>query len=310
MFERFNFELLRLRYVKNVMDILVSFRPDGKGPADATGMLTGAATARTAYEGANATLQLAQGEYAEDIAEGHALCVQVYPIMKSRYRTDPGSLSAIDSLPTVDQKPTETVTRLKAISTLWAQLPNPPGSATPFKAWDTMGKAEFDAFITPIEGSAGPPVVIGTQTAKATAESAMQVAEAGIHTIENAMEDFNTNALIQGRGQFPEGTANRELIDAIPTQPATQLPGQAVISVASSPGAGQAHLEFDGPHMTSGDVLHKAPGAAAFVKVADDIIVKFYDATGLAAGAHGYKVVPRNSRGEGPASAVSVINVA
>jgi len=33
------------------------------------------------------------------------------------------------------------------------------------------------------------------------------------------------------------------------------------------------------------------------------------DATGLAAGAHEYKVIPRNSRGDGPESAVSVVNV-
>ena len=309
MFDRFNFEFLRLRYIKNAMSLMASYRPDGKGPADATAMMTTATTGRTNYEGATAALQLAQGEYAEDIAAGHALCVQVYPIMKSRYRNDPGSLSAIDSLPTVDQSAAQTFTRLKAISTLWGQLPNPPASATPFNAWDTMGKTEFDAFITPIEGSAGPPVVIGSLGVKATAESAMQVAEAGLHTVENMMEDFNTAALVQGRGQFPDGTANREVIDAIPTQPAAQLPGQALLSVATSPGAGQAHLEFDGPHMTSGDVLHQAPGAVAFVKVADDLIVKFYDVTGLMPGAHGFKIVPRNSRGDGPVSAVRMVNV-
>jgi len=137
----------------------------------------------------------------------------------------------------------------------------------------------------------------------------MELAEAGLHTVENTMEDFNTSALIQGRGQFPEGSANREVIDAIPTQPATQLPGQALITAATSPGPGQAHLEFNAPHMTSGDVLHQAPGAPAFVKVADDLITKTYDATGLVAGAHGYKLIPRNSRGDGPESAVSTINV-
>jgi hypothetical protein len=80
------------------------------------------------------------------------------------------------------------------------------------------------------------------------------------------------------------------------TLAATQLPGQA-------------HLEFNAPHMTSADVLHKAPGAPDFVKVADDIIEKFYNATSLAAGAHEYKIIPRNSRGDGPESTVSVVNV-
>ena len=169
------------------------------------------------------------------------------------------SASTINSLLTEDRNTGETVTRIEGMSSLWAQLPNPPDSLTPFKAWDTMDKAAFDLYLIAIKGSVGPPVVVGTQAAKATAESAMELAEAGLHTAENAMEDFNTSALIQGRGQFPAGTASREVIDAIPTQPATQLPGQAIITAATSPGPGQAHLEFEAPHMTSGDVLHKAP---------------------------------------------------
>lgn len=57
-------------------------------------------------------------------------------------------------------------------------------------------------------------------------------------------------------------------------------------------------------------MLHKGPGDAAFAVVADDIIVTTYNATGLAAGAHEYKVIGRNSRGTGPESDVSTVNVA
>lgn len=312
MFEKYTFELLRLRYIKATMDAIASFRPDGKTPADVAAMIAHATSPtgpRASYESAKATLELAQGEYAEDIAEGHAACVQVYPIMKSRYRADRGSASAIESLPTEDETPTATLTRLKAISNLWAKLPNPPGSATSFKAWDTMDKAAFDAFITAIEGTAGPPPVEGTLAAKATAESSFEVAEGALHAAENSMEDFATNALIQGRGQFPPGTANREVIDAIPTQPSTQAPGQAIISTASSPAPGAAHLDYDAPHSTSWDVFRKGPGDADFAKVANDVIVKTYDATGLAAGAYEFKVVGRNSKGDGLESAVSTINV-
>lgn len=313
MFENYSFQVLRLRYIGGAATAIPSFRPDGKSPADIAAMVT-SATAPTGprgnYEAAKATLDLAQGEFDEDIAEGHAACVQVYPIMKSRYRTDPGSLSAINSLPTVDESPNATYTRLKAISTLWGKLPNPPGSATPFKAWDTMDKAAFDAYLIALEGSDGPPVVVGTLAAKANAESAFQVAEGALHTAEASMEDFTTNALIQGRAQFPPGTANREVIDAIPTAPATQPPGQAVITNASSPSAGAAHFDYDAPHSTSWDVLRKGPGQTAFVKVANDVIVKSYDATGLPAGAYEFKVIGRNSKGDGPESAVTTINVA
>ena len=58
---------------------------------------------------------------------------------------------------------------------------------------------------------------------------------------------------------------------------------------------------------SSGDVLHKAPGAPAFVNVAADLIEKFLNATGLVPRAHEYKAIPRNSRGDGPESAVSGI---
>lgn len=313
MFEDYSFELLRLRYIKSAMDLLASYRPDGKTPAEVGAMIsnaTGPNNPRAAFEAAEATLQLARGEYNEDLAEGHEICVQVHAIMKSRFRADPGSASAIASLPTADQTANATLTRLKAISNLWGKLPNPPGSATPFKAWDTMDKAAFDQFITAIEGSAGPPVVVGTLEAKANAESAMQVAEGAIHELVKGMADFTTNALIQGRAQFREGTPNREVIDAIPTAPATQPPGQAVITNASSPSAGAVAFDYTALHGTSWDVFRKGPADADFVKVADDVILKHYSASGLPAGAYEFKVSGMNSRGTGPESDVTTVNVA
>ena len=59
----------RLRYVKNALGLIMAYRPEGKGPAAVTAMLVSATTGRTAFEGATATLQLAQGEYAEDITD-------------------------------------------------------------------------------------------------------------------------------------------------------------------------------------------------------------------------------------------------
>lgn len=308
MFDLFNFELLQLRYVKAGMDILASFRPDGKTPAEAQGMIDTAKTARTNYGTKKVAMDLARGEFIESVDAGHVVCIQVYPIMLSRYRNDPGSLSAIKKLPVADQTPAQTIDRLKDTSTLWGVLPNPPGSATPFKAWETMDKAAFDAFLTAIIGSPGPPVVLGTQAAVPLADQAFELAEGDLNRQKDVMEEFTTAALIQGRAQYLPGTPERDVIDAIPMEPAQQLPGQAVISVATSPGAGQAHLEFDAPHSTSWDVFRKGPGDADFIKVADDIITKTYDATGLAAGAHDFKVVGRNSKGDGSESAVSTVN--
>lgn len=79
---------------------------------------------------------------------------------------------------------------------------------------------------------------------------------------------------------------------------------------AKTPAAGAAHLVYDADGATDWDVLHKGPGDAAFSVVADDVIVKVYDATGLAAGNHEYKVIGRISQGDGPENAVATIVVA
>ncbi|MFM2123819.1 MAG: hypothetical protein RL328_270 [Acidobacteriota bacterium] len=57
-------------------------------------------------------------------------------------------------------------------------------------------------------------------------------------------------------------------------------------------------------------MLHKAPGATTFTLVADDTLQNTHNATGLAPGAHEYKIIGRNSRGTGPASDVSTVTVA
>ncbi len=130
-----------------------------------------------------------------------------------------------------------------------------------------MDRTAFDAYITAIEGTVGPPAIVGTLAAKAAAESAFQVAEGASHTFVTGLADFTTNALVQGRAQYPEGTADREVIDAIPTAPASQPPGQAVITNAASPSPGEAEFDYTALHGTSFDIYRQGPGQPAFVKV-------------------------------------------
>ena len=54
---------------------------------------------------------------------------------------------------------------------------------------------------------------------------------------------------------------------AVPTDPSTQKPAQAEITVAESPAEGVVELEFDATHATSFQVWLKAPGEAQFVLV-------------------------------------------
>ena len=123
-------------------------------------------------------------------------------------------------------------------------------------------------------------------------------------------ENFLTAALAQGRANFPEGTEDRGYIDAIPTQPATQKPSQAEITLATSPAPQAVHLEFTAAHATSFLVLHKGPNESDFTQVADVLLPGIYDAVSLPPGNHEYKVIGENSRGDGDASPVASVLVA
>ena len=301
MFKLVDFEILQARYVKAAMDEILTYRPEGKTPANVQTLIDTVTTAQTTFLTKSTTLDLARGELQESIDALHVACTQVYPIMKVVYRNDAGSLQAINRLPVTDRTARETLARADAISALWAQLPNPPGSATPFKAWDTMDMAAFNALVTAAKTK---------HNGMAAVDQDYQIGQGDLHEKTEVLEDFVTAAMIIGRAQFVPGTPEREVIDAIPTEPAQQAPAQVVISVATSPAAGAVHLEFDADRATSFDVLQQGPGDPDFVLVASDIITTTYDATGLAAGSYTFKVVGRNSQGDGPESAVSTIVVA
>ena len=300
MTESYDFHILQLRYIREAMNDFANYRPDDWTVALVDTFIAGAKTTRTAFIDAKTDLDLAMGGRNSSATAAHDACVAVFGIMKTRFRKDPVSSEVIAKLPVDDRNPAETLRRGQNISSVWGKLPNPPGSATPFKAWDTMDKTAFDALITALDQK------LDTFTNE---NDDYEEAQGNLHKKDGEMEDYISAALAQGRHQFPEGTPQREVIDAIPTTPAQQTPAKAVITVATSPGAGAAHLEFSATHATTYDVLHKGPADPAFTVVADDIIVTTYNATGLVAGAHEYKVIGRNSRGTGPESDVGTIAV-
>ena len=300
MLNDFDFHLLQLRYVKAAATKLPAFQPDGMNAAAIGAVVLTAKGVRQTYIDAKTDFELARGSYRQAVNDGHDAAIGVYAAMKSRFRKDTASLDTINGLPVGDETAAATTKRMEQTTSLWGKLPNigtPPAQCV---AWMGMAKADFDALLLALttKGDGLPDK-----------DQAFQVAEGNLHDTDADMADLVTAALAQGRAQFPSGAA-REVIDAVPTVPASLPPGQAVIAAATSPGAGKAHLEFDANHATSFDVLQKAPGAVSFVKVVDDEIEKSYEATGLTPGVYEFKVLGRNSLGDGAESAASPVTVA
>ena len=303
MFARFYFNKTRLRYTKAAITGIPTFRPDGKDGAYVQTLIMGLDTRQTTFVDAEQTLNLARGEFHERVGEGHKLCVKIYPIMKSRYRDDVGSSEAISRLPSNDNSPDDTKTRMKDTSALWVKLPlltDPPNPPAAFVAWPGMTQAVFET----------ARVAVDTEELAVTNASApYELAQGDLNKVVDAADVFATQATVQGRAQFDPGSPERDVIDRIPNEPAAQAPGKGVISAATSPAAGTIELTYDAPHGTSWDVLLKGPGAPDYGVVVNDTIEKTATLTGLAAGTYQVEVRGRNSRGEGPVSDPSSVAV-
>lgn len=302
MLGEFDFHLLQAQYIKAAMDQIPTYRPLAMTPAMMQAEYDAGVVVRTDYKNKRAALALGRGEWHEKIEEAHQVAIGVYGVMKTRYRKDPGSLEAINSLPTQDRTFEQTRDRMDSMKALWAQLPNDPYAvpAGPFVAWGGMDQTAFALKLT---------TMTTAQAAFVVAFENFQKAEGDLHAKDVHLADVAVSALEEGRSQFTALTPEREVINSIPINPASQEPNKAVITVATSPAAGQAHLEFDALHGTSFDVVHKGPGDTEFTTVADDIIEKVYNANGLAPGNHEYKVIGQNSRGNGQESEISIVAV-
>lgn len=304
MFGDFYYNRTRLRYLKAAILAILSYRPDGKDATYVQTLIAGLDTRHATFVDANAVLGLARGEFHERVAEGHKLCVKIFPILRSRFRDDVGSTEAINRLPVDDKTPDDTKTRMKEKSALWVKLPlltDPPNPPAVFLPWPGMTQAVFEAARLAIDAD---------ETLLTNAQPPYELAQGDLNKVVGAADVFVTQATIQGRGQFDPGTPERDVVDRIPAEPAGQAPGKGVIESATSPAAGTITTAYDAPHGTTWDVLLLAPGATEYVVSVSDTIEKTATISGLAAGTYSVQVRGRNSRGEGPVSDPSSVVVA
>ncbi len=299
--ETFDFHVTQCDYVKLAMVKITSpvFRPDAKTVAQVTTLLGEADTARVAILAKVTDLNLARGDMETAHEKGHQACVASYACMKSCYRNDHKTLSAIRRVVKTDQTVSETLARMEQLIQVWSKLPSVPGTSDPF----VVGDLTYLGFVDLRD------VLRVKVAAFNTADGDFSSQQDAFREFDQKLASFVTAALVQGRNIYKAGTPQRGYIDAIPTEPSTQAPNQAVITVAESVEPGEVHLEFTADHATSFQVWHKGPGEAVFVLVAETLLPGEYDTAGLAAGAHEYQIVGVNSRGEGPVSLPSTVEV-
>lgn len=302
MLGEYDFHLFQVQHIKSAMDQLPTFRPLSMTPARMQLEYDSGMVVRTTFQDKFTAEKLVRESLNFKAEAGHQAAIGVYGVMKTRYRNVPAVLQAILGLPIQDRTVAETRVRMEMIKSLWEQLPNdpyrlPPG---PLVAWPDMGLTEFGAMLAEL---------LFGQTASIVAFEEFELAQGMLHEKQVRLAELASSALQEGRGQFVVNTPGREVIDSIPTQLSAQAPNQAVITVATSPGAGAVHLEYDALHATSFDVFHKAPGATEFTLIANDTVERFLDVTGLVPGSHQFTVIGQNSRGSGPESEVATVVV-
>ncbi len=300
--ETFDFHVTQLEYVKVAMQKIIApvFRPDAITVALVTTMLADAEDAQTAILAKLADLSIARGDLEVAHEAGHDGCVAAYACMKSCYRKDRKVLPAIRRVVKSDQTLRETLSRLKQLGQVWSKLPSVPGTSDPF----VVGDLTYLGFIDLRD-------VLKTKvTTYTTANADFQSQVDAFREFDEEIASFVTASLVQGRATSKPGTPQRGYIDAIPTEQSAQPPVQAIITLAESPDVGEVHLEFNAERATSFQVWHKGPGDAQFTLVAETLLPGEYDTAGLSAGTHEYQIVGMNSRGEGPVSVPSTVNVA
>lgn len=295
--ETLTFQIQRLRMIKATADLFPDYRPDSVEPAAMQAMDVAAMAIDAAYDSAEATLRLGRGAYEEAVVAGHNAAIGIYANMKSRFRNDKSSLSAIVRLPVDDETPNQTHARMDQMAALWAKLPRPADQPVPpppdlYVPWPGMTLAVFTALRDAIRAmqAALPPKLQG-----------FEQAEGNLNAEIDTLRDFTTAALQQGRGQFPSGPA-RDCIDAVPIEPSTQPPAEAAILGVGQIEDRRVEVTMAALHATSWVVELAPPGEPLVwteVGVSDAPVFRSQP---LDAGNHFVRAIGRNSRGDGPPS--------
>lgn len=292
----FDFEYDRTGAILAAMILIPTFHPDAKTTADVIAMQTPAQAARDAYIDKEQSLSLLLG--AVDVAwkNVHDASVAVHGAMRSLYRRDPASLRALESIPVQDQSRREIELRARALMNLWPKLPLPPGYPVPPGPGPHYVEPYAGMTLLVYTGLYASAVSTENQVDGVRAE--FEKAEGVVHDEEAILRDFNVNAREQGLLQFTSGW-QREVIEAIPTEPPSLPPAKGEIQDVEAPGGTNILVKATAAHASMFTLKGKGPGMAAFVDLVVDWPLVRIPCTLPSTGAWILSVQGKNAKGEG-----------
>ena len=303
MLYQFDFTVTQLRYLREAEVLIPTFRPPGQTPASVDALIASTTAPRTAYITAKTVLDGGRADRRMFVASLHGACVDFTAQAGNTFRKVDNVRDRVERLPVRDQSFQETLTRADATAALWALLPlvgTPPAAFVVQQGDTPLSLAAFQALRT---------ATGATHEDIPEVDQAFQEKEAALHVKQREMDEVMTSALAQGRSQYDEGTPEREIIDAIPTQSPSNVPGKAQITDGTSPGPGRALLTYECAGATSFDLWEREAGAPTFNKVAEDILEKTFEVNGLSPGPHDFYARGRNARGLGEESDLRSVEV-
>jgi hypothetical protein len=139
--------------------------------------------------------------------------------------------------------------------------------------------------------------------------SALSRKKSQLRATTTKVADNNKRWYSAWRGQFAEGSAERDALSQISTGTSATALGQGVF-LSLEELANQVELAFDAPRATQFKLWHKGPGDADFTVLAEGLTAGFFSHTSQPAGGHAYKVVGSNTAGVGAESLPAVVTVA
>ncbi len=225
-----------------------------------------------------------------------AITRQVAGLGRVRFRKEPAKKHSFDALNTNARSRTDIYTDGLAARDAWQEV-DPEWEISEAVTAGALGSLLANCLYC-----------LGSHSAKL---QAWRFAAAKLNEKAAALDADNVAWYEEATRRFLAGTAEGDMIRS--TVPTTARPeqavGQAVISNLMVAG-GDIHFDCAAPHATRYTYLQQAPGSATFLVVELETTEAHLTLHGQPAGVHRFKAVGKNSRGEGPESAVVEVTVA